>query len=218
MATFSERLNIALENRKMKAADLARITGINEGAISQYRKGAYKAKQPALDKLAKALNVAIPWIMGVEEQPFDVIRPYGYKPPKHTPGKAVRIPILGRIVAGVPIEATEDILDYEEITEQQSKTGDYFALKVKGDSMTPQIADGDIVIVRKQDDIESGDTAIVLVNGNEATVKKVQKSAAGITLIGYNTSVYEPHFYCREEVMSLPVQVIGKVVEMRRKL
>ncbi len=219
MTTFAERLTIALEVRNIKAADLARNTGINEGAISQYKKGAYKAKQVTLDKLAKALNVAIPWLMGVDEPPFDVIRPYGYKTVALAPReKGVRIPVLGRIVAGIPIEATQEILGYEEITKKQAATGDYFALSVKGTSMTPNIEEGDVVIVRKQEDVDSGDTAIVLVNGSEATVKKVQKSNAGITLIGYNTTVYEPHFYCREDVKSLPVQIIGKVVELRRKL
>ena len=80
MATFSERLNLALQIRDIKPAELSRLAKINEGAISQYRKGAYKAKQEALDRIAKVLNVSIPWLMGVDEKPFDVIRPYGFKP------------------------------------------------------------------------------------------------------------------------------------------
>lgn len=64
MTTFQERLNEALEKRDMKASELAKLSGVNEGAISQYRKGKYKASQPTLDKLASALNVSIPWLMG----------------------------------------------------------------------------------------------------------------------------------------------------------
>lgn len=130
---------------------------------------------------------------------------------------AVCIPILGRIVAGIPIEATEDVLGYEEITEHMASTGDYFALRVKGDSMHPEICDGDTVIVKKQESVESGDIAIVLVNGDEATVKQVKLGSKGITLIGYNPSVYEPHYYTNEEVEKYHLSIIGKVVESRRK-
>ncbi|WP_302361837.1 LexA family transcriptional regulator, partial [uncultured Megasphaera sp.] len=82
----------------------------------------------------------------------------------------------------------------------------------------PTFRTGDIVVVRKQSTVNSGDIAIVLVNGNEATVKEVKKSQAGITLIGHNVSVYTPHYYANDEIETLPVRVIGKVVEMRRKL
>lgn len=89
-------------------------------------------------------------------------------------GRGVRIPVLGRVVAGIPIEAVEEILDYEEITPELAATGEFFALKIRGHSMEPRMMEGDVVIVRKQEDVESGDVAIVLVNGNEATVKRVK--------------------------------------------
>ena len=130
----------------------------------------------------------------------------------------MRIPVLGRVVAGIPIEATENILGYEEITEHMAATGEYFALRIKGDSMCPNICDGDIVIVKKQDAVEDGDIAIVLVSGEEATVKKIKIGSNGITLIGFNLSVYEPHFYTSEEIEKFPVTIIGKVVELRRKI
>ena len=84
--------------------------------------------------------------------------------------------------------------------------------------MSPRMLEGDVVIVRKQSDIESGDVAILLVNGDEATCKQVKKSPEGITLIGFNTLVYTPTFYSNREIEQLPVQVIGKVVEFRGKL
>ena len=131
--------------------------------------------------------------------------------------KGVKIPVLGRVVAGVPIDAVQEILDYEEITPEMAATGDYFALRVKGASMEPTLRDGDIVIVKKQPTVDSGDIAIVLVNGNDATVKEIKESPAGITLIGHNAAIYTPQFYSNKEIQSLPVQIIGKVVEMRRK-
>lgn len=120
-------------------------------------------------------------------------------------------------MAGIPIEAIEEVLDYEEITPEMAATGDFFALQVRGDSMLPTLKDGDVVIVKKQPTVDSGDIAIVLVNGNDATVKEIKESPAGITLIGHNVAVYTPHFYSNADIKNLPVQVLGKVVEMRRK-
>lgn len=132
--------------------------------------------------------------------------------------KGVRIPVLGRVVAGIPIEAIEEIIDWEEIPQKMAATGKFFALRVCGHSMEPTILEGDVVIVRQQEDVDSGDIAIVLVNGDEATVKRVKKQKDGITLIATNTSVYEPHFYSNQEIHDLPVRVVGKVEELRRKM
>lgn len=134
------------------------------------------------------------------------------------PACGVRIPVLGTVVAGLPMYASENIIDYEEITPQLAATGEYFALQIKGRSMEPRIYEGDVVIVRRQDDVDSGDTAIVLVNGDEATIKRVKKSPEGVTLIANNVAVYEPHFYSNAEIATLPVRFLGKVIELRGKL
>lgn len=68
MPSFKERFNEALIMRDMTAAELAKKTGIGEGALSQYKKGAYKASQRNLDKMAAALNVSIPWLMGLDDE------------------------------------------------------------------------------------------------------------------------------------------------------
>ncbi len=130
--------------------------------------------------------------------------------------KGVNIPILGRVIAGIPIEAVEEIIDYEEIAESLAKTGEFFALQIKGDSMEPEMREGDIAIVRKQETAETGDIAIVLVNGDDATVKKVRILDEGIMLIPFNAK-YTPWAYTAEECESLPVRIIGKVIECRRK-
>ena len=130
--------------------------------------------------------------------------------------KGVSIPVLGYVRAGIPIEAVEDILDYEEISMEMASKGEHFALSVKGDSMEPKISEGDVVIVRKQNIVENGELAVVLVNGNDATVKKFYMNDNGVTLISTNPS-YEPFYYSKEQVDSLPVQIIGKVVELRAK-
>ena len=126
------------------------------------------------------------------------------------------ITVLGYVRAGIPIEAVEDILDYEEISLEMASQGEHFALSIKGDSMEPRIAEGDVVIVRKQNIVENGELAVVLVNGNDATVKKFYKNDNGVTLISTNPT-YDPFYYSKEDVEKLPVQVIGKVVELRAK-
>ena len=131
--------------------------------------------------------------------------------------KGVPIKVLGRVAAGVPIEAIEDIIGTEEIPEDLAKTGDFFGLKIHGDSMEPRMFEGDIVIVRQQDDAESGDIVIAMVNGSDATCKRLVKYASGIGLISLNGK-YEPMMFTNEEILEKPVKIIGKVVELRGKL
>jgi repressor LexA len=123
---------------------------------------------------------------------------------------------MGEIAAGMPIEAVENIIDYEEIDEQMASSGEHFALQIKGESMAPRFVTGDVVIVKKQPDIETGQIGIVLVNGENATVKKINKTDKGIMLIPSNPQ-YEAMFYSIEDILSLPVTIIGRVVELRAK-
>ena len=130
-----------------------------------------------------------------------------------------KIPVLGSIPAGIPIELIEDILDYEDISEEMLKGGkEYFALKVKGSSMWPKYLDGDTIIVLKQDDCESGQDAIVMVNGNDGTFKRVIKKDNGITLEPINQQEYNSVSYTNEEIIQLPVKILGVVKEIRRKI
>lgn len=130
--------------------------------------------------------------------------------------KGVTINVLGRVAAGIPIEAIENIIDTEEITEEMARTGDFFGLRIKGDSMIPNICDGDVVIVRQQDDAENGEIVIATVNGTDATCKRLRKYKGGIELIA-NNPTYEPLEFSNEEIIEKPVKIIGKVVELRRK-
>lgn len=186
--------------------ELAKKIGKNRATIYRYESGEI-ADLPTtiLEPLAKALGTTPAQLMGWEPEQ-----------PKEKP-KGIKIPVLGSVAAGVPITAVSDIEDYEEITEDMARQGEYFALKIKGDSMSPLIRDGNIVIVRKQAYIDTGDVAVVLVNGDEATVKEIKKTKEGITLIGWNPSVYTPKFYSKEEIKKLPVDIVGKVVESRAK-
>lgn len=129
----------------------------------------------------------------------------------------VIINVLGRVAAGIPLEAIEEIVDTEEITEDLARTGDFFGLRIQGDSMEPRICDGDVVIVRKQEDADSGDIVIAMVNGDDAVCKRLIKYTYGIGLISLNAAKYEPMMYTPEEISEKPVRIIGKVVELRGK-
>lgn len=183
---------------------VAKIVGVSRQTVQRYEKEIISnIPSDKIEKIASALNTSPAFLMDWNEKD----KPH-----------AIKIPVLGTVVAGIPLEAVENIIGYEEISPAMAATGEHFALRIKGTSMEPRICEGDIVVVRKQEDIESGDTAIVLINGGEATVKKVKKTEEGIMLIANNMAVYSPHFYSNKEIEELPVRIIGKVVELRGKL
>lgn len=218
MATFQGRLEEALKLRNMRARDLSSITGITEGTISEYRRGKYKASQVNLYKMAKALDVDPAWLMGVSDNmstrkwkfSLDL---FGNKEDSPT----TWIPVVGRIPAGTPIEAIEDVVDHEDIPAALARRGEYFGLRVVGNSMTPNYLDGDTIIVRKQNTCESGDDCVVMVNGNDATFKRVTLDERGIVLRPLNPD-YDTYFYSNEEIERLPVTIAGVAVEVRRKI
>lgn len=130
--------------------------------------------------------------------------------------KGVAINVYGRVAAGIPLEMIEDIIDTEEIPEEMARTGEFFGLKIRGDSMEPRMTDGDVVIVRKQEDAETNDVVIATVNGTDATCKRLKKYNDGIALISLNPK-YEPMYFSKNEIESKPVCIIGRVVELRAK-
>ena len=204
MNRIKELREMAGKQQKELAIDL----GVSQPTVSDWESGRKVPSAKSTSKLADYFQVPIDYLLGRESVTDG--------PPAPSRPGSKWIPVLGKVAAGTPIEAVEEILDYEEIDEQMASAGDYFALQIKGQSMEPRIKDGDVVIVRKQDDCDSGDVAVVLVNGDEATVKRIKKEPAGIMLIPSNPS-YEPKFYSNDQIETLPVKIIGKVIELRAK-
>ncbi len=130
--------------------------------------------------------------------------------------KGMKIPVLGDVAAGTPIFTEENYIGSEEISQELASTGEFFALRIHGDSMSPRISEGDIVIVRQQNYAETGDIVIVLINGDSATCKRLVKYQEGITLISFNPA-YKPMKYSNKEILEKPINIIGKVVENRQK-
>lgn len=203
---FSKNLRKYMDLYQKSRSDICKDLGFAYTTFTSWETG---VNYPRIDKIEMMADY-----FHIEKS--DLIEDKTDKP--SSPVKGIRIPVLGRVAAGIPIEAITDIEDWEEIPQSMAKTGEYFALKIAGKSMEPRMMDGDVVIVRRQPDVDSGDIAVVLVNGNDATVKQISKSDAGLTLIGWNPSVYTPKTYNKKECKELPVTILGKVVEIRGKL
>lgn len=194
-------LKAARQAKHMTQTDVANYIGLTQGAYSNWERGETKIDGVQLSRLAELFEVSVDYLLGKTDIPGN---------------KYIRIPVLGRVAAGIPIDAIEEVIDWEDISAEAAGDGEYFGLQIKGHSMEPKISDGDVVIVRRQPDVDSGDIAVVLVNGDDATVKKVKKSPQGVTLIPSNPA-YEPMYYTNSEIESLPVQILGRVVELRAK-
>lgn len=203
---FSKNLRKYMDLYQKSRSDICKDLGFAYTTFTSWETG---VNYPRIDKIEMMADY-----FHIEKS--DLIEDKTDKP--SSPAKGIRIPVLGRVAAGIPIEAITNIEDWEEIPQSMAKTGEYFALKIAGKSMEPRMMDGDVVIVRRQPDVDSGDIAVVLVNGNDATVKQISKSDAGLTLIGWNPSVYTPRTYNKKECKELPVSILGKVIEIRGKL
>ena len=211
MAEIGKRIRQKREALKITQEELAAKLGYkSKTTIAKIENGTNDIVQSKVVDFAKALDTSVAYLMGWDTNVGPI--PNGTKHKK--PG--VTIDVLGRVAAGTPIEAIEDVIDTEEITEEMAATGEFFGLQINGDSMEPKMSKGDVVIVRQQDDAESGDTVIVTVNGTDATCKRLRKYRDGIELISTNPS-YEPMFFSNEDIVNKPVKIIGKVVELRCK-
>ena len=196
-----------IKNERIKAGltmkAVANIVGVSEGTVSRWESGDIEnMKRDKIVALANALNISPAVIMGWVDTQAERCRK--------------RVPVLGRVAAGVPIAMVEDVIDWEEIDEETAKRGEIFALRISGDSMEPRILNGDVVIVRQQDDADNGDIVIATVNGDDATCKRIRKYKDGIELIPLNPA-YSPLFFSNEEIREKPVTIIGKVIELRGK-
>lgn len=198
---FAETLRKLRKSKKLTQKQLADMLYVDCSSVTKWETGKANPDFEKQQQLAEIFNVSIDALLGRSNS---------------SEYSAVKIPVLGRVVAGIPLEAVEEVLDYEEIPRQMAENGEYFALKIKGDSMEPKFSEGDVVIVRKQSDADTGDIAIVLVNGDEATIKKIKKQNDGISLIPSNPK-YDIMFYTNSEIETKPVNIIGKVVELRAK-
>lgn len=205
------RMRFLREEKGIKQETLAAELKTNVATLSRMENGKQDLKEDIVIACANFFNVSADYVLGISDERK---RRTETQPKK----KGVRVPVLGYVHAGIPIEAITDIIDYEDISAEMAAGGEYFGLRVEGDSMVPVLLDGDTIIVRQQPEVDNGSTAIVSIGGGDATVKKVKYNADGSMMLIPNNSNYDTLYFSKEEILTLPVRVLGKVVEIRRKL
>ena len=205
-AIFSENLNSYIAKSEKTQLEIAKSIGVSPQTFNTWCKGIAIPRMGKVQALADYFNINKSDLIEDKKLNIDTVPiESGYT-----------IPVLGRVAAGYGKEAVEEVIGQIEISPSMAAKGDYFGLLIKGDSMIPTLYDGDTVIVQRVDDAESGDLVIALVNGHDATCKRLQKYAEGIALIPQNP-VYEPMRFTESEIDTTPVKILGKVIEMRRK-
>ena len=159
---------------------------------------------------SEIFNVNPLWLMG-----YDVDK---YVTKKDALGNPVApVPLLGSVKAGYNYLAQENWIGTVDVETSLVGDGkDYFALKVKGDSMAPVFIEDDIVIIKKQNDCENNEFAVVIINGDEGTLKKIKKTDNGIILQPLNPA-YGPVMYTKEEMEAIPIIIVGVVKQLKRE-
>ena len=203
-------IRMALKNRRIEKGltmkEVASKVGVSEGTISRWESGNIEnMRRDKISKLADALDISPSEIMGWDDNRKDS--------PDH-----FRIPVLGHVAAGIPIEMIDDVIDFEDLRKDEFRCPEkeYFGLKIEGHSMEPKICDGDVVIVHSQNDAEDDQIVIAAVNGDHATCKRLKRYADSLTLVPINPA-FDPMTFTAREIKEKPVTILGIVVELRRK-
>lgn len=199
---FSKKLNYYLTKYDMTQLELSKKLNVGTTSVSNWCRGIKSPRMDKVDAMCKIFNCKRSDLMEDKDESQST--------------NSVTINVLGRVAAGIPLDAIEEIIDTEEISKKMASEGEYFALKIVGDSMEPKISNGDVVIVRKQSDADDGDLVIAMVNGNNAVCKRLKKYAEGIALVS-NNPLYEPMYFSNKDIAEKPVTILGKVKELRAK-
>lgn len=203
-------MNRLRELRKEKGLTMkafGSLFNISESTVSLYETEKRDIDVSLLGEIAKYFNVSVDYLLGFDSNITTMDAPLTF---------GTKIKVLGKVPAGVPIEAVECVIDEIDISKEMAEDEyEYLGLLVSGDSMFPEYLDGDIVIIRKQSTADTGDDVVAYVNGYDATLKRLQRMTGGIRLKALNPQ-YESKFYSNDEIKNLPVNILGVVVEMRR--
>lgn len=204
------RLRELRKKKKMSQQELADLLGVTQATLSGWETEKYRIDNNNLIKCSEILDTTTDYLLGKSNVDNNI-------EPISLPKNVIKIPVLGRIPAGVPIEAIEDVLEYIEIPEEMTRGGkEFFALKIQGDSMYPEYLSGDIVIFEVSPTCETGDDCAVMVNGDDATFKRIERKENGIMVKPLNPE-YETTFFTNEEIETKPVRILGIARELRRR-
>ena len=203
---IADRLKGLRKQNHMTQTALAERLNVTQTAISQWETDRTRPDQELLGKIASIFSVSVDYLLGENTDKNGDSSDY------------FRVPVFGSIPAGVPIEAIEDIEGYVEM---QSVPGynnrEFFALRLSGNSMSPEYRNGDVVIFHAQETCESGQDCGVIVDNEDATFKRVRFSEKGLILQPLNPD-YEPIVFSNRDLDGDTVRVLGIGWEVRRKL
>lgn len=216
---FSTNLKHLREQKGLSQNKLGNMIGVNQTTIARWEDD---NRVPTIDNaidVANALNVPLPDLLGKDLR-FDNVT---YMKPIIEDDNMIQIPVLGTIKAGIPIEAQQDVLEYIEIPKAWLKGNkQFYGLKISGDSMFPKYQEDDIVVFEDSRNYDMhyamNKDCAVMVNGYDATFKKVLLSEEGITLVPYNTGAYDIKMYSKEDIINKPIRIIGIAREKRTRL
>lgn len=209
MDTLGERIKRAREQKELTQEELARLINTkNRSTLSSWEINRREPDYDILNLIANTLEVSVEWLLTGKNGVGQIAESLGI----YAIGPTVKIPVLGVIRAGEPIFADQNIICYEDVPAAEVKDGEYFYLVVAGDSMIgSRIQQGDKVLIRKQEYVDNGQIAVVLVNDEEATLKRVKYIDDSIILYPDNPK-YQPQIYKAEDV-----KILGRVVEVKFK-
>lgn len=196
------RIKLLREELGLKQDELAKKISVSPSAIGMYERNLREPNNELTLKFADFFNVSVDYLLGKT----DIRKPDNSK---------LKIPVLGIVKAGYDYLAEENIIGYVSVNDNSLKNNDFFALKVKGNSMIPEIYENDIAIVKKQADFENGDYVVALINGEEATIKTGYKTDTGLLLKPANNTV-PPLVFDKNDIEKLPVKIIGVVYNITR--
>lgn len=205
---FKKNINRLIDNSPYNQKEIAEQLGVSPQTLNTWTQGKAIPRMGKIQLLADFFQV----------DKTDLLEDIGNNLTPIQLGDSISIPVFGSVPAGIPIEAIQDISDYIDIPKSWTNGGkEYFALTVKGDSMYPKYLDGDVVVIRVEEDCESGQDCVVYINGYDATLKKVIKRDDYLILQPLNTK-YEPRMFDLRDEATPPVKIAGVVVEIRRKV
>ena len=215
---FSKNLKYLREKKGLEQQELADMLNVGRSTISCWENDLRSPQMEYVLKLAQYFNVKDNFI-------FDDLSATEFDNASFVEleEEIIKIPIYGTIKAGIPIESQEDIIDYVEIPKSWTKGNKkFYGLKISGDSMFPKYVEDDIVVFEDSrsyniDSAKNKDCA-VMVNGDDATFKKVLVNDDSITLVPYNTGAYDVVMYSKEDIINKPVKIIGIAREKRTRV
>lgn len=217
------------ESKDLSLRQVDYQSSVSFSHLSMIENGSRKPTALTLKELARVYNInyldlyeKAGYIDLAEYEKNEMLRKIGAIPLSDLNKDTVKIPVLGVVKAGYDYLAEENWQGTVDIKQELAKTGEFFALRIKGDSMFETLWNGDIVAVKKQNFAENGNIAVVLINGDEATVKQIKILDNGIKLMPLNRRInsetnepyYEDMFFTKEDIETKPVKIIGIVKQI----